>query len=114
MDLPMNTLVVILIAVLCLAAIIGIIIYFTQDQTVDFEVLRQQACLKLITDCSQDWQSIVVSSKNVPYRFDKICYEIGINDEASCKKTCGCKESGELCAYNGQCISGSCNMGVCL
>lgn len=89
LSLPINTVVIILIAIFVLVAIILLLVYYSQ-QGPNYQALYAIGCVKLIKDCSKSPSEITVASGNSVYDLGSICSNLGL-DQNACKKSCGCQ-----------------------
>jgi hypothetical protein len=88
-SLPINTTVIVIVAVICLVALVIAIIYYSQ-RTPKYDVLYRLGCLQLITNCEKSTAEIQVNSADKPISLSEICNNLGMDDDA-CKKGCGCQ-----------------------
>jgi hypothetical protein len=88
--LPIHIVILIVLGLLCLVGLVGFLLHISRPEPAELEALYQAACLKLFVDCEQDWQSVEITSKGNTYTLKDICNKLGISDQTSCKKGCGC------------------------
>lgn len=103
-DLPVNTLIIIIVAVLVLLAIIVLFLGgYTGVQTIDASTALTKACLMVINNgCKPDVldknvcadilcvKKVDLGQKGTPDTVMGICNANGITDTTACLKRCGC------------------------
>ena len=85
-----ETMVVIIICVLILAVVIYFVLFFRNDETVNWQATYELACLKLILDCDADLNTIEVETAAGRYSLNTICSNLQL-DDTTCRDNCGCK-----------------------
>jgi hypothetical protein len=109
MELPLNAIIVIAIAILVLVSVGGFFFGFFSDSSVDTKKLFAQGCASLRAFHSCDHKEInQINLENT--NFGYVCGRSGYTDTAVCAKACGCAvpegESGQsLSAVSGRDIS---------
>lgn len=88
LSLPINTTVIILVAILCLLALVIVIVFYNQ-QTPNYQAFYGIGCLNMIKDCSKNPSEITVKIGSNSYDLGTICQNLGM-DANACKKSCGC------------------------
>lgn len=102
MELPVNMIVIVMVAVL---VILAVAFYFTQQSgrgvsAIDLEKAYQQGCIVLKAPafaCDHNKINTVptgYSAGGTAYSLGNVCALRGIRDSVSCAKSCGCDASG--------------------
>ena len=94
MELPINMIVVVLIAVLVLTTI-GIFLtssFGTNANTIQWESLRGSACntLRYQGNCANTGLQTSTDTNGAPIKISQVCDHLGSVGDEACKRMCGC------------------------